>query len=128
MTQNLLRFQSEMCGIVLCCALMSGLSCAHSAPATPEIPDTAMAPLHGPRIISRRPSVDTPEYYVELKPEFDQVKYSFIIAKRVGGKVGYIYDNFHGFTVHSIPDSMADKMRAMPEVSKVVKSQVMTID
>src|SRR4051812_12458294 len=106
MRQNLLRFQSGMLGVLLGWALVLALGCAHSAPATPEIADTAMAPLHGPRIISRPPSVDVPEYYVELKPEFDQVKYSFIIAKRVGGKVGCINDNFHGFTVHSIPDSM----------------------
>ena len=82
----------------------------------------------GPRIVTRRPSVDAPEYYVELKPEFDQVKYSLIIASRVGGKVGYIYQNFHGFTVHTIPDSMVAKIRAMPEVVSVVKSTLFHLD
>jgi len=59
---------------------------------------------------------------------FDQVRYSAIIASRVGGKVGYAYQNFHGFTVHTIPDSMAAKIRGMPEVMSVVKSTLLHLD
>ena len=59
---------------------------------------------------------------------FDQVRYSAIIASRVGGKVGYAYQNFHGFTVHTIPDNMAAKIRGMPEVMSVVKSTLLHLD
>jgi hypothetical protein len=110
-------------------ALLSATACSHRLKEQARIADTAAAPLTmGPRIVSRPPSVDAPEYYVELKPEFDQVKYSAIIASRVRGKVGYIYQNFHGFTIHTIPDSTAAKIRGMPEVMSVVKSTLFHLD
>ena len=59
---------------------------------------------------------------------FDQVRYSAIIASRVGGKVGYAYQNFHGFSIHTIPDSMVVKIRAMSEVMSVVKSRMFRLD
>ena len=82
----------------------------------------------GPWIINHRPTQDAPEYYVELKPEFDQRKYAFVIASRVGGKVGYVYWNFHAFSIHTIPDSMVAKIRQMPEVLSVVKSTMGTLN
>lgn len=82
----------------------------------------------GPWIITHRPAQDAPEYYVELKPEFDQRKYAFVIASRVGGKVGYIYSNFRAFSIHTIPDSMVAKIRQMPEVLSVVKSTMFRLD
>jgi hypothetical protein len=93
-------------------------------PAKASVADSQM----GPRVISRPSSPEAPEYYVELKPEFDQVKYSAIIASRAGGKVGYIYHNFHGFSIHTLPDSIVAKIRLMPEVSAVVKSTVFHLD
>jgi hypothetical protein len=105
------------------------MGCAHSPPVRSQIADTTpVAPQWGPRIINRRPTVETPEWYVELKPEFDQNKYAFIIASRVGGKVGYIYQNFHAFSIHTMPDSMAAKIGKMPEVSAVIKSTVLHLD
>lgn len=80
----------------------------------------------GPRVVSR-PAPGIAEYYVEVKPEFDHVAYAGIIAARVGGKVGYIYRNFHAFTIHTIPESAIDKLRRMPEVVSVVKSQLGTL-
>ncbi|MDQ6872150.1 MAG: protease inhibitor I9 family protein [Gemmatimonadota bacterium] len=81
----------------------------------------------GPLVVSR-PAPDAAEYYVEVRPEFDHVAYARVIAKRVGGKVGYIYHNFHAFTIHAIPESAVEKIRKMPEVLKVVKSQMGTLD
>jgi hypothetical protein len=81
----------------------------------------------GPTIVSR-PAPSIPEYYVEVKPEFDHLTYAGIIAARVGGKVGYIYHNFHAFTIHTIPESAVEKIRRMPEVLAVVKSQLGTLD
>jgi hypothetical protein len=91
--------------------------------------DTAAASAQPcPRIVNYRPTEDAPEYSVELKPEFDQAKYAFIIATRVGGKVGYIWCNFHAFSIHTIPDSMVAKIRQMPEVLSVVKSTMGTLN
>lgn len=112
-----------------CSVLAVAVGCAHTSRASLQAADTTRpAGQMGPLVVTRRPSVDTPEYYVELKPEFSQWKCATAIAMRVGGKVGYIYKNFHGFSVHSIPDSMAVKLRAMPEVLSVTKSTWMTLD
>jgi hypothetical protein len=81
----------------------------------------------GPRVVSRPPP-DSAEYFVEVKPEFDHVAYAGIIASRVGGKVGYVYKNFHSFTIHSISESAVEKIRRMPEVLSVVKSTVGTLE
>jgi hypothetical protein len=81
----------------------------------------------GPRVVSR-PPIGVDEYMVEVKPEFDHVSYAAILAARVDGKVGYIYHNFHEFTIHSIPESAVEKLRRMPEVLKVTKSRTFTLD
>jgi hypothetical protein len=115
--------------IVICCAVVSAVACTHAPPSSLQGADTtALAERMGPLVVNHRPSIDTPEYYVELKPEFSQWKYAYIVASRVNGKVGYIYQNFHGFTVHTIPDSMAVKIRQMREVSAVTKSTLLKLD
>jgi hypothetical protein len=81
----------------------------------------------GPRLVSRAPP-GSAIYDVEVKPEFDHVTYAGIIASRVGGKVGYIYQNFHAFTIHSISESAVEKIRRMPEVLSVRKSTIGTLD
>ena len=94
-----------------------------------EPPDTAAASSQrGPRIVNRRPSADTPEYWVELKPGFDQDEYAAIIASRVGGTVGNIYYSFRGFTILMIPDSMVARIRRMPEVLSVEKRHVFILN
>ncbi len=81
----------------------------------------------GSRIVSRPPP-GSAEYFVEVKPEFDHVTYAGIIASRIGGKVGYIYHNFHSFTIHSISESAVEKLRRMSEVLSVRKSTTATLD
>jgi hypothetical protein len=81
----------------------------------------------GPRVVSIRPA-GVADYYVEVKPEFDHTVYAGILAARVGGKVGYIYYNFHAFTIHSISESGVEKLRQMPEVLTVRKSGLGSLD
>jgi hypothetical protein len=119
----------ERARVLLVCALVSVTACRHPPSGQGIIADTAAAsPQTCPRVVNYRPTVDAPDYYVEVKPEFDQAKYAFIIASRVGGKVGYIYCNFHAFSIHTIPDSMVAKIRLMPEVSSAVKSRMMRLE
>lgn len=75
-----------------------------------------------------RPPVGQAEYYVELKPGLDQVQLSRIIAARVSGKVGYIYRNFHAFTIYSFPDTMVARIRQMREVLSIRMAQSGKLD
>lgn len=113
--------------LVLYCVLQLVTGCSHRIPPHSVNVDGAAARQRGPRIVSR-PAPGIAEYYVEIKPEFDHVAYAEIIAARVGGKVGYIYQNFHAFTVHSFPESAVDRLRLMPEVLAVKKSALGTLD
>ena len=94
-----------------------------------EPPDTAVASSgKAPRIVNRRPSGNPPEYWVELKPGFDQDEYAAIIASRVRGTVGNIYYSFRGFTILMIPDSMVARIKQMPEVLAVEKRHVFILN
>ncbi len=75
-----------------------------------------------------RPTIDQPEYIVEVKPGLNHVHLAGVIARRVSGKVGYIYKYLNGFTIYSFPDSMVARIRQMPEVLSVEKSQSFRID
>lgn len=114
------------CAFVLFCFLPLDLSCSHRGCDSARV-DAGTAAQMGPRVVSRPPA-GVPEYYVEVRHQFDHVAYAAIIASRVGGKIGYIYKNFHAFTIHSIPDSVAEKIRRMPEVLSVKKSSLGTLD
>lgn len=107
--------------ILVFCLLQLGTGCYHRAPGNSAHVDTTATKQMGPRVVSLRPP-GVEEYYVEVKPEFDHVVYAGILAARVGGKVGYIYQNFHAFTIHSIPETAVEKLRRMPEVLSVTKS------
>ena len=113
---------------LLACLAMFSVSCSRRLSPDPALADTGTSVGQvGPHIISRPPpGVD--EYMVNVKPEFDHVKYAGIIASRTHGKVGYIYHNFHAFTIHSIADSTAEKIRRMPEVMSVIKASLGHLD
>src|SRR5215210_598069 len=115
--------------VMLSCLFASASfnSCSHSPPQNLISGDTTASPQMGPLLVSLRPP-GAVDYYVEVKPEFDHVRYAHILAGRVGGKVGYIFQNFHGFTIHTLPESAVDKLRRMPEVLRVIKSSIGTLD
>jgi hypothetical protein len=82
---------------------------------------------NGPIVISR-PAIGVAEYIVTLRPEFDHFVYADSIARRVDGKVGYIYSNFNAFTLHSVADTAVTRVEKMREVLRVEKSIPMKID
>jgi len=81
----------------------------------------------GPIAISR-PPLGVAEYIVTLHPEFDHFVYADSIARRVDGKVGYIYSNFNAFTLYSLADTAVTRIGKMREVLRVEKSIPMKID
>src|SRR6266550_3363937 len=112
----------------LCVLLVSQISCNSARPATASAdPVPVTRRRNGPIVISR-PPVGVAEYIVKLRPEFDHFVYADSIARRVDGRVGYIYSNFNAFTLHSLSDPAVIRLGKMPEVLSVEKSILMKID
>jgi hypothetical protein len=89
-------------------------ACRSSGQEWPAWPDK------GPLVVSRPPAgVD--EYFVEMRPGFDQETYAKIISSRVKGKIGYVYKHSEGFTIYDISEADIGKIRQMPEVKSVTK-------
>jgi len=114
--------------LILGCLLAFSVGCARRLAPDPALADTGTSVGQvGPRIISRPPP-GVAEYMVDVKPEFDHVKYAGIIASRTRGKVGYIYHNFHASTIYGIADSTAETIRRMQEVLSVRKAGLGHLD
>jgi hypothetical protein len=102
-------------------------SCNAARPKLTAGDSAAVTRRNGPLVVSRPPA-GVAEYIVTLRPEFDHLVYADSIARRVGGRVGYIYSNFNSFTLHSLPDTAARRVGTMREVLSVEKSIPIKID
>jgi hypothetical protein len=103
---------------VMLITTVATLACAPSMSRRTTPVDT----LSLPRNENRAAALEGTEYYVELKPEVDQVRYAPIVAARVGGRLGYVSQNVHSFTILSVSDSAVDAIRRMPEVFRVTRA------
>lgn len=119
------RFQ-----LFLLCAL-AGVSCrGDDTPVSPITLDTrfsqVLAPRMGPRVVNFRPSgVD--DYYVTVRPEVNHELVADSLAKLVNAKLGYVYHNFHAFTIFGISAAGLDSLAKLPAVLSIQKAGIGTL-
>jgi hypothetical protein len=126
--EKIVRYGESNRAALLCVLLVSQISCNSVRPATVSVDSVAVTRRHNGPVVISRPSFGVAEYIVTLRPEFDHFVYADSIARRVDGRVGYIYSNLNAFTLHSLSDTAVTRVGKMREVLSVEKSNPMKID
>lgn len=82
---------------------------------------------HEPYRVSWPPAREA-EYIVTVRSQFDHYVVAETIARRVGGRIGYMYANFNIFSVYGISKTCLAVLKRMPEVLSVENSVFFKLD
>lgn len=77
----------------------------------------------GPRVVNIRPP-GVEDYYVTVRPEINHELVADSLANLVDGKLGYVYQNFHAFTIFSVSAEGLARLAKLPAVLSIQKSSI----
>ena len=80
----------------------------------------------GPRVVNIRPE-GVEDYYITVRPEVNHELVADSLAKLVNGKLGYVYKNFHAFTIFGISTAGLDALAKLPAVVSIQKGSFGTL-